>query len=325
MKRTTHALAPVRAVVVALCAAFAAVAPAQQQGAARTPTTATMPTTARTQAQSQAQPEIDKQRQQAEQQAERALDRDAMSAIDETRNAVKAIEARHEDEARAAIERALGKLDFVLSRNPSAALVPVQAEVRVIDLAPTDPWAIREIAKAADRAVDERDYPRARVLLEGLISELRVRTYNIPLASYPAALREASRLLADQKRPDEARGVLGAALNSLVIVDRITPLPLVLAQTAIEQAQAERDRDKAAAQRDLAFAREELERARLLGYAGKDPEYDTLNREISDLERQLRGRGTENTTSAFARLKDRIAGFFKRHAGNENRADNTQK
>jgi hypothetical protein len=322
MKRTTHALAPIRAVVVALCAAFAAVAPAQQQGAARTPTTATMPTTARTQAQSQAQPEIDKQRQQAEQQAERALDRDAMSAIDETRNAVKAIEARHEDEARAAIERALGKLDLVLSRNPSAALVPVHAEVRVIDLAPTDPRAIRDIARAADRAVDERDYPRARVLLDGLISELRVRTYNLPLASYPAALREAS-LLLDQKKPDEARGVLSAALNSLVIVDRITPLPLVLAQTAIEQAQAERDRDKAAAQRDLAFAREELERARLLGYAGKDPEYDTLNREISDLERQLRG--TENTTSAFARLKDRIAGFFKRHAGNENRADNSQK
>lgn len=325
MKRTTHALTPVWATALALCTALPAAVAVAQQNAGGTPTTATTqatPTTAQTQARSQAQPEIDRQRQEAEQQAERALDRDALAAIDETRNALKSIEARRADEAKAAIERALGKLDLVLTRNPSAALAPVQAEVRVIDLAPSDPRAIREIARAAGRAVDDRDYPRARALLDGLISEIRVRTYNIPLGTYPAALREAS-LLLDQKKPDDAGGVLRAALNSLVIVDRITPLPLILAQTAIEQAQAERDRDKAAAQRHLAYARAELERARLLGYADKDPEYDTLNNEISELDRQLRGTG--NTTSAFARLRERLAGFFKRHAGNENQADNTQK
>jgi hypothetical protein len=223
------------------------------------------------------------------------------------------------DEAKASIERALGKLDVVLARDPSAALAAVGAEVRVIDLAPTDPRAIRDIAKAAERAVDERDYPRARVLLDGLISEIRVRTYSLPLTSYPVALREAS-LLLDQKKPDEAGSVLRGALSSLVIVDQTTPLPLILAQTAIEQAQAERDKDKAAAQRHLAFARAELERARLLGYAGNDPEYQTMNDEISDVERQLRG--TDNTTSAFARLRERVAAFFKRHAGNENKANN---
>jgi hypothetical protein len=261
------------------------------------------------QAEVAARPEIEKKRQEAEQQAKSTLNQEAIEAIRETENAIKAIAEGKSDQAISAIERATGKINVLVARNPSTALIPVEAEVTVIDAAPTDVKAIREIAKMAQYAVEDRDYPRARVLLHGLASEIRVRTYNLPLGSYPASLSEAARLL-DEKKPREASDTLLTALHTLAVIDRVTPLPLLIAQAAIENAQAESTRDKNAAQASLATAKAELERAKELGYAGNDPEYPALKQSVADLSKQLNG--GEDTTSAFGKLKERIASFFKR-------------
>jgi hypothetical protein len=170
---------------------------------------------------------------------------------------------------------------------------------------------ILEIAQDASRAVDDRDFPDARILLHALMSEIRVRTYNLPLATYPAALTDAARLL-DQKKNQDASAVLLQALNTLVAVDRVTPIPLLLAQEAINQAQAQRDKDKATAQKLLGTAKDELLRARELGYAGKDAEYASLNEAITDLEKQLKGSG--DTNSVFARLKQKLDAFLRRES-----------
>ena len=276
------------------------------------------PAGAQTQAQNQAQPdvqkqqtrpEIEKQRQEAQQQAEKSLDKEAVAAIQETQNAVKAIAANNSDEALAAIERATGKINILLSRNPATALIPVTAEVEVIDAAPLDIKVIQARATDAKRAMDDKDYPVARVLLYGLTSEIRSRTFNLPLATYPDALKEAARLL-DQKKPDEAKTLLLTALNTLVAVDHVTPVPLVLAEAAVGAAQDLRDKNKAEAQRLLDEAKYEVERAKELGYAANDPEYAALDKAMSDLEAQLKGGG--DTASAFSALKDRVSVFFKR-------------
>jgi hypothetical protein len=261
----------------------------------------------RQEAEQQARPEIEKQRQEAQQQADKSLDKEAVAAIEETQNAVKAIAANNSDEALAAIERATGKINILLARNPATALIPVAVGVEVIDAAPLDIKAIKARATDAKRAMDDKDYPVARVLLYGLTSEIRSRTFNLPLATYPNALKEAARLL-DQKKPDEANTLLLTALNTLVVIDHVTPVPLVLAQAAVGAAQDLRD--KAEAQRLLDEAKYEVERAKELGYAGNDPEYAALDKAISDLEAQLKGGG--DTASAFSALKDRVSAFFKR-------------
>jgi hypothetical protein len=273
---------------------------------------------AQAQAAAQANPEIERQRQQAEQQGKQSLDRDAIAAIEETRRAIQAIDQGKNDEALAAIERATGKINILVGRNPAAALIPVGLQVDVIDAAPLDVKAIRARAKAAERAVDDKDYPAARVLLAGLVSELRVRTVNLPLLTYPIAMQDAARLL-DQQKKDEAKALLQAALNTLAIIDRVTPLPLVVAEAAITDAQAKSSQDKNEAQRLLSVARAELDRAKELGYAGKDPEYAALNQAISDLEKQLKG--NQNTSSAFARLKEKVSSFFHRQSQNEKKAE----
>jgi hypothetical protein len=282
-------------------------APAQGQAHAGSP---------RQEAQSQARPELEKQRKDAEQQAAKTLDRDAIAAIEETRKATKAIAEDKPSDALAAIERATGKINILLARNPATGLIPVEVEAEIIDGAPADVQAIRERAKALQKAVSDKDYPAARLLLLGLTSELRVRTYDLPLATYPAALKEAARLL-DQKKPREAETLLLTALNTLVVIERISPLPLLAAQSAIGEAQALHEKDRDGALKLLAVARNELDRAKELGYAGNDPEYAALNKAISDLEVQLKGH--EDATSAFSRLKERMTAFFKRQAETERR------
>jgi len=289
-------------IVIGCLAILTAAARAQQNPG---PTTAP----SRAQRQAQASPELERQRQQVEQQAQQTLDKDAVAAIAETQNAIKAIAAGKRDEALAAIERATGKINVLTARKPAAGLIPVEVEVEVIDTAPLDVAAIRALARAAEQAVEARDFPAARVVLQGLISEIRLRTYNLPLATYPIAMRDAARLL-DQNKPAEAQTLLQAALSTLAVIDQVTPLPLATAQVAITQAQEKRDQDKEGAKRLLAVAKQELNRAKELGYAGKDPEYAALDQAIGDIERQLDG--NQDTGSAFARLKDKVTSFFRR-------------
>ena len=194
-------------------------------------------------AEQQVRPEVEQQRKSAEDQARKSLDQEAVAAIDETTNAIKAIADNKTDEALAAIERATGKINVVLARNPATALIPVSFEVNVIEAAPVDVKEIRRRAAAAELAVSARAYPAARVILDSLTSEIRLRTYNLPLASYPAALKEAARLL-DEKKTKEASTALLTALNTLAVIDQVTPLPIAVAQAAIDAAQQLRDSDK---------------------------------------------------------------------------------
>ena len=308
------------AIGVASCLALPAIGHAQQTkgGAAGEAPAAAAGAPAgdasRAQLQAQVQGDIDKRRQDAEQQGQRTLDQDAVAAIADTEKVVAAIASGNRDEALAAMERVTGKINLLVARNPAAALIPVRLDVEVIDLAPHDLKAISAMTGAAERAVDNKDYPAARAILEGLVSELRVRTFNLPLATYPAAMKEAARLL-DAGRMDEANAVLLTALHTLVVTDHATPLPLVVASAAIDAAQLERDQDKDHAQKLLALAKVELDRAKGLGYAGKDPEYLALNNQISDLEKQLKGK--QDTASAFTKLKEKVASFFKRQSESE--------
>jgi hypothetical protein len=267
-------------------------------------------------AEQQARPEIERQRQQTEQQAQQAVNKDAVAALQETQKAIAAIVGNNNTDALTAIEQATGKINILLARNPSTALIPVSVEVAVIDSAPSDSKTVLELSLNVAKALDDNDFPAARTLLDALRSEIRNRTYNLPLASYPEALKEAARLL-DQKKNDDAKAVLLMALNTLVVVDKVTPIPLLLARTALNGAQVESQKDKANSQKLLEIAKAEVLRAKQLGYAGKDPEYTALNNDISNLEKQLKGGG--EISSLWARTKEKLSSFTNRQSSKEHK------
>lgn len=262
-------------------------------------------------------PEVEKQRDEQNQQAQGTLNPDAMAAIADTRKAIDAIASGDKDRAMSAIEDATGKINILLARNPATALLPVDVTVEVIDVAPLDDKDVKRLIAAAEAAVALHDFPAGRLVLYNLTSELRVRTFNLPLASYPDALKQAARLL-DEGKNSDASTILQTALNTLVVVDHVTPIPLILAQAAVGSAQNIRQSDKATAQALLTVASNQLKRCEELGYISSDsPDYKSLNHEISDLQKQLKG--TANTTALFERLKADIAGLLKKLSGKEHR------
>lgn len=269
------------------------------------------------QLQAQLHPNTERQRQAAQQQAERGLDKEAVAVIADTQEALRAIARNDKPAAIAALERATGKANILLARNPATALIPTDVEVQVIETAPADPKAINAPNLAVIAAVARRDYPRARVLLDSLRSEIRVRTYNLPLATYPAALREAARLL-EQGKNQAAADVLMGALNTVVVVDRVLAIPLLNAQDAIAAASAERGKDRNAAVQHLATARAELKRAELLGYGDKAT-IAGLDKQIDQVQGQIRR--NENSGSAFDRLRQAVDNFFKKEAALLHRGD----
>lgn len=265
-------------------------------------------------AERQARPEVEKQRNEQNRQAQSTLNQDAIAAIDQTRKAINAIAAGRSQDALSDIENATGKINILLARNPATALIPVQAEVDVIDNAPRDEKTLKRLSSDAESAVAVRDYPTARVLLDGLRSEIRQRTYNLPLATYPIALQDAARSL-DAGKADDASNALLTALNTLIIVDHVTPIPLVLARAAVDAAQDKSKTDRNTAQTLLTTAGNELKLCSQLGYASHAPEYASLNGEIDSLQKQLKG--TTDTGSFFARLKSDIEKLLNKQSGQE--------
>jgi hypothetical protein len=266
--------------------------------------------TQRSHAEQHARPELEQWRQAAEHKAEETLDADAVAAIDAAVKAIDAITAGNTKEALQLIEQATGKVDVAIARNPKLARIPVRTEALILDAAPADMGEIRRLADLAETAVSLEDYPGARSLLDALRSEIRIRTWHLPLVDFPTALRDAAALL-DRDR-DAAGHALLAALRTLVASDRVMPIPLLLAQEAIEHAQMLAAKDKDAAQEELDGARFALNRAKALGYRRKDTEYETLKSQIEILRKQLRGSG--DTASGFQKLRDAFAAFLKRQS-----------
>jgi hypothetical protein len=267
-------------------------------------------------AEQQVRPEVEKERQNAKEQADQSLDKDAVAAIAQTQTAIDAIAKNQRSEALAAIEAATGKINILLARNAAAALIPVASEVEVIDAAPLDEKAIKALDRGLGDAVTAKDYPAARLILYSLTSEIRIRTYNLPLATYPTALKDAARFL-DQGKNDQASQVLLTALNTLAVVEKATPIPVVLARAAISAAEEQSKKDKNMAQTLLATAKNQLQRCQDLGYAADIPEYPALNTNIAQLEKQLKG--NEDTGVLFSKLKDELSSFFNRQSAKERR------
>ena len=72
----------------------------------------------------QTRPEVEKEREIAQEQANQALDQDAVAAIDQTQNAIKAISQNKKNDALAAIETATGKINILLARNAKGGADP---------------------------------------------------------------------------------------------------------------------------------------------------------------------------------------------------------
>ncbi|MDY6831703.1 MAG: YfdX family protein [Thermodesulfobacteriota bacterium] len=233
---------------------------------------------------------------------------EATAAIRETQNALKALDEKQNADALAALERASGKLTIMLGRDPELALAPSHVHTVTYDIL-ADVDEVKKLRRKIEKALDAGRVQQARHMIRHLASETVISVTNIPLATYPEAIKEAARLI-DNNKTEEAKQVLQAALNTLVITDTIIPLPVTMAEALLKEAETlteKKDRSEDENNRLAELLKEtrtKLEFAQALGYGDKD-DFENLYEQIEVIEEKTAG------GKSGAGFFDTIKGYLK--------------
>lgn len=217
------------------------------------------------------------------------LVKDAVSALAETKQALSLLEEKKTEEALEALAKVTGKLELVVAREPMLVLAPIDVSIASYDLlASAD--TVNTVVDAAKELLDDGEVQLARPLLKELASEMVISTTNIPLASYPDAIKAVTPLI-DAGKIDEAKTALHMALSTLVVTNEVIPLPTLRAQVLLANAEelaqkTERtDEENDTLSKQLKSARDQLKLAEALGYGNKKS-YKPMYKEIEKIEKQ---------------------------------------
>ena len=240
------------------------------------------------------QPEVQKETDsQAADKRKQVLD-EAVSALALTKSALAALDGKDAARALATLAEVTGKLELIVAREPTLALAPVDVRTIVHDLfANTD--TIEAMTDEALDALKHGEVQQARHVLALLASEIVIAVTNIPLASYPAAVKSVVPLI-DQGKIEEAKAALQSALSTLVEERSVLPLPVLRAKLLLKRAEPlveDGQRSEASNERLetlLNEARQQLEMAELLGY-GKRKDFESMYDELKKIKQKTGGGG----------------------------------
>ena len=236
---------------------------------------------------------------------------EATEALSETQKAITALEKENTQEALDALAVATGKLELILARDPGLSLAPVDVSIVERDVL-TTPEAVRELRDEIEELTDEGRLQEARRLIAGLASEIVIRTANLPLLTYPDAIKLAAAQL-DRGEEELALSTLNTALSTIVVTEATVPLPMLRAEASVDAARELLD--EAGGVTSLSGEQKEqvatqLEMAEALGYEAGDAR-DDLDDDIEQLEEQIdAGEESDSLFDSIKRqfnsLKDRL-------------------
>ena len=279
--------------------------------AATTPAATTPAPTTPAPATVAAEPQVDDKaaREAAKKRAE--LAQDAITALAKTHEALILLDARKTKEALAALELASGKLELVLARDAKLALAPVDVRVITHDIH-ANVESVRKAVKLSRELLEDGEVQKARPIVANLASEIVIETDNLPMATYPAAIKSAARLI-DSGKIDDAKAELARALNTLVVTSVAFPLPVLRAEAAMAKAEKLAETDKRDAKQSeelsalLAYVRTEIELAQILGY-GKKADFKPIFDQVKAIEQK--SAGGKSGKGWFDELKTRLQKLF---------------
>ncbi len=235
---------------------------------------------------------------------------EAVDALRETQNAIKLLDKNDKKGALDALAKAVGKLEIVLARAPDLALAPVDVTSRTLDIY-ADVKSVKKAVDDAVRLLRKGRVQDARALVSGLASEIIIEVINIPLATYPDAIKAIVPLI-EQGKTKEAKAALIAALNTLVVTRHIIPLPILRVENMLARADelARKKKRSEAEQKELdgilKAARVELEFAEALGY-GKEGDFKPFYEELDKIA--ARTRGGKHGEGFFDALRKALSDF----------------
>jgi len=243
----------------------------------------------------------------AEQKAQNTqLIKEAIRAIQYTQDALMYLNNKKVSKAKDSLKKAVGELAVVLNSPNQPYLLPVDVQIEAYQFV-GDVNKIDTLKKQAKKLLEENRLPQAREVLNALRSEIVIKTVNLPLATYPAALNLAIKYI-NENKIKEAKDVLAMALSTLVEVDNVIPIPLIKAQALVQEASKIISKDKKEALRYLEEAKHQLVMAQALGYTStSETTYKMLADAINHLESEIK-KG-HKTGSIFTDLINKLREF----------------
>jgi hypothetical protein len=257
------------------------------------------------------QKEVDKKSASKASEKRKHIIAEATAALNETRDALTALDAKKADKALAALEKATGKLEVILAREPGLTLAPVDVVVITHDLL-ASPETVKATIHDAEEYLEDGEVQKARPLVASLRSDILFRTISIPLGTYPAAIKETASLIDDGKL-DEARAALQVALGTLVTTDEIVPLPVLRAELLLDGAEAlAENKERTAEDNDtladlLKSARTQLKLAEVLGYGSKKT-FEPLYQQLDQIHEKTSG--GKSGKGWFDKIRQQISDMF---------------
>ncbi len=231
---------------------------------------------------------LEKEKEKAEN-FKKELNKKAIQAVSETYKVLDLLNKNKKKEALDLLKKVIGELEVILAANNKVSLIPINSYTVVVDTQ-LSPKEIVEKITEVRRLLSQGDVQGARLLLDTLQSEIDIVIENLPLATYPDAMKLASKYIIDDK-VDEAKSVLSIALNSMVVKKIVIPIPLVRASDLIEEASKTAKQDKEQALKYLKEAKKQLHLAKILGYGKDDPNiYKDLEKRIDDIKSEIKGK-----------------------------------
>ena len=242
---------------------------------------------------------------------ERKVRDEAVEAVNMVIDVIEHLKNKKKEEAIATIEKALGKLEVLIVKDPNLQLVPVDVKEQVVDY-PGTIDDITETKKVIKELIDAGEVQAARDIMLGLASELDIYVTALPIVTYPEALKAIIPLIEEEKY-DEAIALLVEVLETLVLEKIVIPLPILRAEQAIERAseltKEKEDADKEELKELTAYAKEQLLLAQALGYGKVGEDYKALLEEIEKIEKILQSE--KSTKNIFEELKTKLGSFMK--------------
>ena len=257
------------------------------------------------------QKEVDKKSASKASEKRKHIIAEATAALNETRDALTALDEKKADKALAALEKATGKLEVILAREPGLTLAPVDVAVITHDLL-ASPDTVKATIHDAEEYLEDGEVQKARPLVASLRSDILFRTISIPLGTYPAAIKETASLIDDGKL-DEARAALQVALGTLVTTDEIVPLPVLRAELLLDGAEAlAENKERTAEDNDtladlLKSARTQLKLAEVLGYGAKKT-FEPLYQQLDQIQEKTSG--GKSGKGWFDKIRQQISDMF---------------
>ncbi len=237
-----------------------------------------------------------------------------LDGLNDTFKAIALLKKHDVKSAKIALTSATAQFDKALKKDPSLKLVPVDMQT-TFDDHPLTLDDVKSIKKNALRMVNVDQPQEAVALLSQLKNQITITTTNLPMNLYPLSTKEALDALNKGEKAGMILPILTDALDTMVVTEIVIPMPILVAQSALIDAQKLSKNNKAEIIKLLNLSQKQLEVAKYEGYLTKyDTEYKNLSEEIDVLKKKV----SEGNilVKDYDKIKSDFTSFFQKiHQG----------